>query len=66
MNDMSLIVRNIFDEEVYFREFVLEGFSNVANPIDAIVYINYQGHGILEVIYFAGEQFVHKSLLIYL
>jgi len=56
-NVITLVVRNIFDKEIYYNEFLLENFAAVANPADAIIRVEYLGSGVLEIIYLSGESF---------
>ena len=60
-NEMTLIIRNIFDEEVYHNSFTLVNFTNVANPISSIVFMEYLGHGMLDITFLAGDNFYHKN-----
>jgi len=62
-DELNLIVRDIFDIEIYYNEFLLENFSSVANPIDALKGIEYLGNDKLEVTYLSGEHFVEKSII---
>ena len=63
---LNLIVRNIFDKGIYYNEFLLENFSNVINPLDAVIQTKYLGDGRLEIIYLSGESFDEKTVIIQL
>ena len=58
--DVVLIVRDIFDTEIYYNEFLLEDFANVANPMDAIIQIEYLENIGLKITYLSGEYFNKK------
>jgi len=58
-----LIVRDIFDTEIYYNEFLLEDFSTTANPIDALIQVEYIGDGELEVIYMSGQNFIEITVI---
>jgi len=59
-NSLALFVRNIFDKEIYYKEFTLENFAAVANPMDAVVRVEYLGDSTLEIIYLSGEDLDKK------
>jgi len=65
-NGINLIVHNIFDKETYYNEFMLEDFSSVANPLDAIVQVEYLGDGRLKIVYLSGENFDAKTVILQL
>ena len=60
---LSLVVRDIFDTEVYYNEFFLEGLANIAGPI---LGIEYSGDGRIQVEYVArtGEDFHTKTVVL--
>jgi len=57
---LTLFVRNIFDKDTYYKEFTLESFAAVANPMDAIVKVEYLDNSTLEITYLSGENFDKK------
>jgi len=61
---LNLIVRDMFDTETYCNEFLLEDFSNVANPMDALIQVEYLGNGELEVIYLSGQNFIETATIL--
>jgi len=63
---INLIVRDIFDTEIYYNEFLLEDFSSVANPIDALIQVEYLGNGRVEVTYLSEQDFVEITTILVL
>ena len=59
-NTYKLIVRNIFDKSKYYKEFNLD-LSPVANPIDALVHLEYLNGDRLQITYLSGKDYVEKN-----
>jgi len=60
---INLIIRDMFDTERYYNEFLLEDVSRVANPIEALHQIKYLGNGRVEVTYRSGQNFVERTVI---
>ncbi|XBX07644.1 hypothetical protein QMP26_05630 [Enterocloster clostridioformis] len=59
--DFKLIVSDIFDEDIYYEEFLLEDVSDVLSPILEIEFVNKHA---LHVKYQSGESLEEKSVLL--
>ena len=60
-NDIyKLVVRDIFNESEYYKEHILD-LSRVANPIDALVQVEYLDGDRLQVTYRSGSNYDNKS-----
>jgi len=59
-NTYKLIVRNIFDKSKYYKEFNID-LSPVANPIDALVHLEYLNGDRLQITYLSGKDYVEKN-----
>ncbi|MCL2563353.1 MAG: hypothetical protein FWE08_04885 [Oscillospiraceae bacterium] len=61
---LNLVVRDIFDTENYYSEFWLKDFSSVANPINALIQVEYLGMGRVEITYLSGKNFVETTTIL--
>ena len=65
-NTYKLIFRNIFDKSKYCKEFSLNDFSPVANPVDGLLKVRFVDESTLEVIYLSGDAYVEKTAILYI
>ena len=64
-NAYKLIVSDIFDPSKYYKEFSLD-FSPVANPVNAIISVEYLGNDKLQVKYLSNGNRDKKSVILQL
>ena len=56
-NEHKLVLRNIFNAEIYYNEISLEEFYLSGNPFFSILEIEYLGFGRIEITFLTGEDF---------
>ncbi len=61
--EVNLVVRDIFDESKYYREFSLDDVSSAVNPVNEVKFI---GNKEMEVTYLTGEDCKTKTEVIQL
>ena len=64
-NDYKLVVSNPFDEKEYYVEYILE-MSPVANPKDAVKFVEFINETELKIIYLSGVNYLKKTEIFYL
>ena len=57
---IRLVVRDIFDKSKLYKEFELD-FSPVANPVDAIISVDFLDENVFEISYLSGEDYIAKT-----
>ena len=65
-NIYKIIIRDVFDENKYYKEFSLDDFAKVANPVDALIDIQYLDDDRLQVAYLSSENYIEKYSVIQL